>query len=51
MLAAYCPEHRTRVLVSLDDVIGLRRVADGFVVRFTCPCGLRVDHHEESRAS
>ena len=50
MLAAYCPEHGTRVLVSLADVISLRRVADGFVVHFTCPCGLAVDHHEESTA-
>ncbi len=39
MFAPYCPKHRSRVLLNVDDIVDLRREEAGLLVHFRCSCG------------
>ena len=45
MFSAFCPRHRSNVLLSLDDIGALRRDDTGIHIRFTCQCGYSGWHH------
>ena len=41
MFAPFCPQHDSRVLLSLHDITGLRSTPLGIEVAFRCHCGYR----------
>ena len=39
MFAPYCPEHGSRVLLPVDNIVDLSRMKTGILVHFRCTCG------------
>ena len=46
MFAPFCPQHRSRVLLSVNDITELRRDDAGFNIHFTCQCGYTGWHRQ-----
>lgn len=46
MFAPYCPGHRSRILIALEEIDELVRIPQGFNLRFQCHCGYQGWHRQ-----